>query len=206
VEDANDPEKPTIWKEAKDHVEKGNYDKAIEIYKYLLIRFGENSIVVERANANLSDIYLKLKQPDMAEIHINKAIKRVPGKPDYRYMLGFIYSTQYRWREAIPEFEAAVEADPENTEFLRGLGWAQLNDGDKDKGMVCLHKAKALAPFDVTVLLDLAQAYLFNLDFDEAKRYARGAISLEPENAFAQKVFGEICQAQKDYGSRHRLY
>lgn len=200
MEDENDPRKPTIWKEARNHIEQGNYEKAIEIYKYVLIRFGENAIVVERANANLGDIYLTLRKPHLAEIHIKKAIKRNPKKPDYHYLLGFIYSTQNRWREAIPEFEAAVENDPDNAEFLRGLGWAQLNAGDKSKGIECLNKAKELVPSDINIVLDLANAHLFNLDFDEAKRYARGAILLDPRNALAKEVFDKICQFEKDYG------
>ncbi len=200
MEDEYDPEKPTIWKEAKNHIEKGNYDKAIEIYKYILIRFSEYSIVVERANANLSDIYLTLKKPDLAEIHIKKAIKRNARKPEYRYLLGFIYSAQNRWLEAIPEFEAAIKIDPDNAEFLRGLGWAELNGGDKSRGMEYLKKAKELAPLDVNILLDLANAYLFDMDFDEARRHVQGAMLLEPGNALAKKVFDKICQFQKDFG------
>jgi tetratricopeptide (TPR) repeat protein len=204
MENANDPEKPTIWKEARNFVENGSYAKAVEIYKYLIIRFGENSIVVERANANLGDIYLKLKQPDKAETHIKKAIKRNPKKPDYHYLLGIIYSEQNRWRKAVPEFEAAIAGDPDNTEFLRRLGWAYLNAADKVRGMECLNKAKELAPLDVNILLDLANAYLFALDFNEAKRYAWGAICADPENALAKKVFDEICQSQRDYGRGKR--
>lgn len=200
MEEEYDPEKPTIWKEARNHIEQGDYGKAIEIYKYLLIRFSENSIVFERANANLGDIYLTLKQLDLAEIHIKKAIKHNPKIPDYHYLLGFTYSTQNRWLEAIGEFEAAITKDPDNAEFLRGLGWAELNGGDKSRGMECLNRAKELDPLNVNILLDIANAHLFNLNFDEAKRYARGAISLEPGNVLARKVFDKICQFQKDFG------
>jgi tetratricopeptide (TPR) repeat protein len=200
MEDQNDPGKPTIWKEAKNHVENGNFDKAIEIYKYLLIRFGENAIVFERANANLADIYLTLKKPDLAEIHIKKAIAHNPNKPDYRGLLGFAYSTQDRWLEAVGEFEAANENDPDNTEILRGLGWAVVNAGDSSKGIAYLNKAKDLAPMDVNILLDLANAYLLAEDFVGAKRYARGAMLLEPDNVLAKKVFDDVCQSQKDYG------
>ena len=200
MEDENDPERPTIWKEARNHVEKAEYDRAIEIYKYLLIRFGENSIVFERANANLGDIYLTLKQPDQAESYIKKAIKRNPKKPEYHYLLGFVYSPQNRWAEAIHEFETAIESDPDNAEYLRGLGWAQFNGGDKIEGFESLMKAKEIDPLNVNILLDLANAYLFEMDFEEAKRYAKGAIYLKPGDAVAKKLFDKICQVQKDYG------
>ena len=41
------PELYTIWSEAKNHIEQGDYDKAIEIYKYVLIRYSDNDIAVE---------------------------------------------------------------------------------------------------------------------------------------------------------------
>ena len=42
------PELRSIWDEAKAHIERGDYDKAIEIYRYILIRYAENDIAVER--------------------------------------------------------------------------------------------------------------------------------------------------------------
>ena len=72
------PELYAIWSEAKDHIEQGDYDKAIEIYKYVLIRYSDNDIAVEYANAYLGDIYLTLRQLNMAENHIKKAIKHKP--------------------------------------------------------------------------------------------------------------------------------
>jgi tetratricopeptide (TPR) repeat protein len=53
------PEFYTIWSEARTHIEQGDYDKAIEIYKYILIRYNDNDIAVEYANAYLGDIYLR---------------------------------------------------------------------------------------------------------------------------------------------------
>ena len=199
MDDETVPEKPTIWKEAKNYIEQGNYDQAIEIYKYLLIRYGNNSIVVERANANLGDIYLTIKQLDLAESYINKAINCNPKKPDYHYLLGFLYSKQSQWGKAIREFEVAIDKNPHNAEFLRGLGWAEFNAGDRFRGMECLKEAKELDHSDINILLDLANAHLLNLDFVEAKQYAQEALHFDHGNALAQKVFDKICQFQRDY-------
>jgi tetratricopeptide (TPR) repeat protein len=56
-------------------IEQGEYNKAIEIYKYVLIRYSDNDIAVEYANAYLGDIYLKLRRFNLAENHLRKAIK-----------------------------------------------------------------------------------------------------------------------------------
>jgi len=35
------PELRSIWNEAKAHIEHGDYDKAIELYRYVPIRYAE---------------------------------------------------------------------------------------------------------------------------------------------------------------------
>jgi pentatricopeptide repeat protein len=200
MDDETTPEILTIWNEAKAYIEQGNFEKAIEIYKYMLIRYGGNSVAVEHANAYLGDIYLTIKQPDLAEIYIKKAIGCNSKKPDYHYMLGFLYSTQNQWEKAIREFESAIENNPHNAECLRGLGWAEFNAGNRFKGIAYLKKAQELEPSNVNVLLDLANAYLLNLNFDEAKQYAQEALHLDPGNVLARQVFDKICQFQRDYG------
>jgi len=52
------PELQSIWDETKSHIERGEYDKAVEIYKYVLIRYSDNAISVEYANAYLGDYLL----------------------------------------------------------------------------------------------------------------------------------------------------
>ena len=43
-----------------------------------------------------------------AENHIKKAINCKPDNPGYHYLLGFTYSLQSQWGNAIDEFETAV--------------------------------------------------------------------------------------------------
>ena len=135
------PELHAIWSEAKEHIEQGAYNKAIEIYKYVLIRYSDNDIAVEYANAYLGDIYLKLRQLSLAENHLRKAIDCSPDNPSYRYLIGFTYSIQSQWDKAIGEFEVALDKEPNNSEYLRGLGWALHCAGDKAKGLAYLHRA-----------------------------------------------------------------
>jgi tetratricopeptide (TPR) repeat protein len=95
------PELSTIWDEAKTNIEQGNFDKAIETYKYILIMYPDEKVAVEYANAYLGDVYLTLKRADIATGYIKKAIKLNPGKPDYRYQLGVSLSAQSLWKKAV---------------------------------------------------------------------------------------------------------
>jgi len=193
------PEIATIWDEAKAYVDQGNFDKAIEIYKYILIRYEDNPIAVEYANAYLGDAYLTLRQLDRAEIHVEKAIGWNPTKPGYHYLLGFVNSIQSHWSKAFKEFDLAVKAEPDNAEYLRGLGWAIFNAGDKLKGLEYLHKANKLEPSSVNILLDLANAYLMMLDFKKAKMYGKKALLIDTDNGLSCEVMDKIEEFHKMY-------
>src|SRR5271157_3091532 len=122
--DNESPELTTIWEEAKAFIDQGDYDKAIEIYKYVLVRYGHDPVANEYAHSYLADTYLTLRELDLSEHHIKEAISLNPNKPDYHYILGFIHSLKSQWPTAVREFKLAVNKDPDNGEYLRGLGWA----------------------------------------------------------------------------------
>jgi len=197
--DENVSEFIVIWDEAKSYIDQGNFDKAIEIYKYILVRYSDSSTAVEYANAYLGDVYITLGLPDLAESHVKKAIKCNPGKHEYHYILGFAYSKQNHWEKAIREYEIAIGNSPDNAEYLRGLGWAVSNNGDMTKGIEYLQKANRLDPSNVDVLLDIANVYLLNLEFEKAKQAARQALELDPGHSLARLVFEKICEFQKHY-------
>ncbi len=197
MDDNTQPEIDTIWVEAKTFIEQRDFDRAIETYKYILIRYDDTPIAVECANANLGDIYLTLGQLDSAEIYIKKAISCDPRKPDYHYLLGFVYSKQEKWKSAAKEFQTAIKVEPDNPEYLRGLGWALISSGEKEKGLQYLHEANGLSPSDVNVLLDLSNAYLMIFDFDKAKLYAQRALLVDPQNQLARKTKDKVEELHK---------
>ncbi len=196
------PEIQSIWDDARRFIERGDYDKAIEIYQYILIRYSDYPIAVEHANAYLGEIFLTLRQLDTAEEHIKKAISFSPEKPDYHYILGFIYSNKRWWDNAIAEFEIAVAKEPDNGEYLRGLAWAVYSSGDVAKGLASLEKASRLAPANVNILTDLAVAYLASVNIDKATEYAERAARLDPINSVAQDVLKRVLGFSKGFKPR----
>jgi len=192
MDEDNIPELSAIWDEARQCIEFGNRDKAIEIYKYILVRYADEPVAVEYANAYLGDLFLTLKNIDLAEDHIKKAINLKPQNPGYRYILGFVYSHRRRWDKAIPEFEIAVKQEPNNGEYLRGLGWATYSSGDVTRGLSLLKEASRLAPDNANILTDLAVACLSSVNVDEARQYAERAVRLDPTNPVAQDVLKNV--------------
>ena len=193
------PELNLIWDEARQHIESGNHEKAIEIYKYILVRYGDNAVAAEHANAYLGDLFLTLQKIKLAENHIKKAINLKPENPGYRNILGFVYSYKRQWDKAIPEFEIAVAREPDNGEYLRGLAWAIYSSGDVAKGLVSLEKASHLAPDNANILTDLAVAYLSSVNIDKAREYAERAARLDPTNPVVQDVLKNVMGFSKGF-------
>jgi tetratricopeptide (TPR) repeat protein len=186
------PEIRAIWDEARQYIESGNYDKAIETYRYILIRYADDPVAVEHANAYLADLFLTLKKLDFAEEHVKKAISLKPQKAAYRYILGFVYSDKKQWDRAISEFEIAVKKEPNDGEYLRGLGWATYSSGDVAKGLSLLKEADRLTPDNAKILTDLAVVSLSSLNIDEAKQYAERAVQRDPTDPLAQDVYRKV--------------
>ncbi len=190
------PELHAIWDEAREHIERCEYDRAIDIYKYILIRYADNDIAVEYANAYLGDLYLTLRQLSLAEDHIKKAIDCSPDNPSYHYLLGFTYSVQCQWSKAISEFNMALDKEPNDSEYLRGLGWALHQAGDTKKGLAYLHRAVELAPTNVNILTDLATAYLSEHQLHKAREYAETAMNIDPNNNVTKDLLNIINRFQ----------
>ena len=186
------PELQSIWDDARDFIERGDFDKAIELYKYILVRYSDEVVATEYANAYLGDIFLTIKKLGLAEEHIKKAIDLKPENTGYRYILGFVYSYNRQWDKAILEFEIAVNKEPNNGEYLRGLGWAIYESGEVVKGLASLEKASRLAPANANILTDLAVAYLSSVNIDKALEYAKRAVRLDPTNTVAQDALKRV--------------
>jgi Tfp pilus assembly protein PilF len=186
----------SIWNEAKDHVDRGENKEAIEIYKYILIRYAEDTIAVEYANAYLGDIFLTTGRLEQAETCLKKAIEIAPGKGQYHYLLGFTYSKKQSWNNAIRSFRQALLIEPHNAEYERGLGWAMFNQGQEIEGLVQLEKALNLCPSNVDVLTDLATAMLMLGNIGKAREYAERTLKLDPDNGLAKELLKIVNRLQ----------
>ena len=190
------PELQSIWDEAKSHIERGEYDKAVEIYNYVLIRYSDNAVAAEYANAYLGDIFLTIRQLDLAQKHLKKAIIAAPDNPHYYYLMGFTYSVKEQWAKAVTEFRKAIRMDPENSEYERGLGWAMFNSGDISKGIGHLYRELELSPQNIHTITDLAGAFLMLGNIEKAREYGEKALSLDSGYTPARDLLKTIDRIQ----------
>lgn len=178
-----------IWDEAKGCIDRRDYDKAIEIYRYILVRYADNPKAVEYANAYLGDVLLTTRRHlDLAENHLKRAIDASPDNPHYHYLLGFTYSVTQQFSKATQALKKAAALSPNNSEYERCLGWAMFNAADQLEGLDHLNRAQELAPQDVHVMTDLGTAMLMLRDFALARQYAEDALRIDPGNEAARRL------------------
>ena len=184
-----------LWREAGKYCEHPrDFDKAIEIFKYILIRYGDNSSAAEQAHAHLADILPILGRTDEGESHIRKALSYDPENPDYHHTLGFVYYMRQEWDNAVKEYRLAFDRQPWNREYLRALGEATFNSGDKESGLEYLHEVAPLYPDNSGMLAELATAYMSLGDMTSARDYAEEAVRTNPADIMAHAVLRKIKQ------------
>lgn len=173
------PELDNLWWEANEHINGGDFDKAVEIYRYILIRYVDNSLANENANAHLGDVLLTLGQTDLAEGHIRKALSYNPENPKYHSLLGFVYYTRYEWENAVRQYKLALDKEPWNRGYLHAVGVAVFNSGDRKTGLEYLHRVLPLYPDNSGMLAELATAYMSLGDIESARLYAEKAVAIK---------------------------
>jgi len=195
----SETELETLRSEAISYCKEGNFDKAIEIHKGIIARYEDDAEACEYACASLGDIYLTLRELDLAEDYLRRAMSYSPLNPYYHYLLGFTYSVSRQWDKAITEFELSVKQNPDEPEYLRGLGWAMWSDGNRTEGSEYLLQALALAPDNAKILTDLATARLGEYNFSRALEYAQRAVKIAPGSALAHEVLAHVLDFQRQF-------
>jgi Flp pilus assembly protein TadD len=157
----------------------------------MLLRYEDNPLVVENANAYIGDLLLTLHQFDESEKHLQKALALNPHNPHYYYLLGFVYTYLRKWPQAIVEMKKAVNLQPQKAEYLQGLGWALYLNEELTEGLELLLKAHQLSPTEFNILNDLAVIHL-EKDLARARQYAELAFQLEPRNPRVLSVLARV--------------
>lgn len=93
---------------------------------------------------NRSQAELNCRMYQQAINDINKAVELDPNNVTYWVEKGGIHIRVNQAAEAIQALTRAIKMDPENAPAYRMLGYAQIQNKEKDKGLANLQKAKDL--------------------------------------------------------------
>jgi serine/threonine-protein kinase len=100
----------------------------------------------------------------------------------------FIY--EWKWAEALREFERAIELDPRYASARQWYAFALASRGELDKALVQGHSAQELDPSSVSARRSLAWLYYYARRYGEARYHLERALAMNPEAEETYRVLG----------------
>jgi adenylate cyclase len=86
-----------------------------------------------------------------AEGLVGEALAASPRSAYAHYVKGRVLRAQYRWEEALPEYNAALALNCNLVGALSGLGWCKLYAGSLDEVIPLVNQALRLSPRDTAI-------------------------------------------------------
>jgi len=116
--------------------------------------------------------------------------QEVPNSERAHYNLGWVLIGQERYKDAIPEFAAAIKIKPDYGDAHDNLGLCYIRQGDDAGAAVEFQRALQIDDKDFQSHYNLGCAYLDQSDWDGALAEFRAAVQYNPEYADAQASLG----------------
>jgi tetratricopeptide (TPR) repeat protein len=110
-------------------------------------------------------------------------IKKSPSKTRGRVNLGYSYSKQGRFEEAIREFQTAIRLDPYDYQLYNNLGVAYKGQGRFNEAILEFQNAMRLKPDDGLTYYNLGNVFREQGDYEKAIQHYLVAVRFEPDIA-----------------------
>jgi tetratricopeptide (TPR) repeat protein len=148
------------------------------------------------------EIMLGLKTPEELEAELNpEEMVEVPDnikQAQSHLNLGRIFMEKRSADMAGPEFQKAVELDPQNAEAHAELGAFHVQKGEYDKAQSELEKAIELDPDTIKGRYALGVLYRKKGEFDKAISNLEAVLEMKPGHARALRELGRVFEDQGD--------
>jgi tetratricopeptide (TPR) repeat protein len=158
-----------------------------------------DSLAKEGKKNELFDIYGKILslspsniplRTKVAEIFLKQGLKSDAAK-EYLYIAG-IYENKGDIQKAKEHYQKTIDMQPLNKEAVVGLSILHEKIGEIDKAIELMKEASVLFHEDVDVLIRAAELSLVGNHTEDAKSYLFKICEIEPKNAKARSLLGEI--------------
>ena len=184
-------------------------DELTELYLHLnrladAIAVADDMLKKDPDNVNarriLGSVYMRMAQSGRdAEASLQKAIEQYrkitanePGDAESWTTLGDLYRASNDSPDAEKAFQAALKADPGNTDALKSLAKLYMDMGDTKSAIESLKAATDKAPNEET-LADLGSAYSEMGKHKEAIEVFRQAFDMAPDDDKIARALAEEC-------------
>jgi tetratricopeptide (TPR) repeat protein len=126
-----------------------------------------------------------------AEELYRQILGRDPSLVPARVNLGLACYWQHKNREAVAEFERALQASPGEFSALLFSGLAEIDLGEYDRASRALKAAERVADTDPLLFWGLGSLAMIHLDTNAAVLYLERSVALNPNNVRAVWLLGE---------------
>jgi len=141
----------------------------------------------------MANIYLHLKQTDLASHYLEMAKTRAPNNPDVARSLSAFYRDTGNYAEAINALTGIRSPKPE---VVAELAYTYGLAGKLEDSARTYAKAADLLPRDLTLQLSAAQAHVTIGSLDRAESFLQRAAKVDPNYYRLHAIRGEIAQIQ----------
>lgn len=190
--------KPTENIEAWDYYLKGEMhsNRSYGGEDYELTEFNFNQAI--KADPNFAEAYARLAQHHIfmvwsgydrsderrlkAKINIDNAIQLDLENPVVRIARGYYFYHGFRdYLRALEEFNFVQQKFPNNPAYHEHISYIERRLGRFNENIDRLNKVIKYDPQNPMLAFNLAESYLFMLDFNNAEKYYRKCIMLSPD-------------------------
>jgi FkbM family methyltransferase len=180
------PATPVSFDEARRQHQSGNIERAVGLYRQLLLAEPNNA----QAWYLLGAACAQLGQLDEARSSLRQATSVNPRHAEAHNHLGVVLAQQASLDDAIASFRRALELKPDNLEVLNNLGLALLRQDKPDESIAVFQRALAIKPDDAKARHNLHRALREQGHFEELLTSQRQAVGQQPESAQAHNDLG----------------
>jgi tetratricopeptide (TPR) repeat protein len=136
----------------------------------------------------LGRVYVAMGDYERATATYKKAIEKLPREASLYAEFAVVYSKRNNFTEAIRLLTKATELDPENQDYLRMLGVDLVCNGEVDRGVQALARARGAAAAHYYV----ARIFYRKGQIAEARDHAQRAVEANPNLQDARNLLAEL--------------
>jgi len=140
--------------------------------------------------------YLALEEFENALRMLDKAVLKSPNDFDNRYFIALSYFRLEQYETALNRLEKAQQLDEKNAQVYSLRGAIYRNMGQNDLEIEEYKKSLGILPEDQNLLIRLADAYNEIDDKDNAEKYLKELLAIDPDNASALNYLGYLWAEQ----------
>ncbi len=123
----------------------------------------------------------------------DRALTLAPNSSEAYVALGYYYYWGFfQYRQAIKEFQRALQLTPNNLDAWLGIGAVQRRQGKFEAALATFRQAVSLAPRDRVLLDEYGDTYAKLRQYPEAQQQLEQSLAIDPDYSDAKDVLVQI--------------